>query len=160
MPQAAQIADSFHVAQLLMRATDPVRCTQRRDCEERGARPREDTSQGGARLPDGKAMQDVYGCPNRKSTAKAPDRLCSDDALCRGRDEERGEDPQEGAGRHPQLVEEEFDQFVPGRPQFRRPVRPQHRQGLQEHRLLRGDDLPQTGKLNFSAQRQLACTTH
>ena len=61
---------------LVNRTIDPVRCTQRRDCEERGARPREDTSQGGAYLPDGKAMQDTYGCPDRESTAKAPDRLC------------------------------------------------------------------------------------
>ena len=43
---------------------------------KRGARFREDTSQGGACLPDGKAMQDTYGCPDKKSTAKAPDRLC------------------------------------------------------------------------------------
>ena len=104
MPQATQSVDRFHVVQLLMRATDPVRCQERRESaekhkaacpdevrmaqeegdphkaparEEGGARPCEDTSQGGARLPDGKAMQDVYGCPDKKSTAKAPDRLCS-----------------------------------------------------------------------------------
>jgi hypothetical protein len=32
---------------------------------------------GDACLSDGKAMQDVYGCPDKKSTAKAPDHLCS-----------------------------------------------------------------------------------
>ena len=89
--------------QLFTKATDPVRGMERREsaekhkdtypdelrmakevgephkvpaCEERGARPCKDTSQGGAHLPDGKAMQDVYGCPDKKSTAKAPDRLC------------------------------------------------------------------------------------
>jgi hypothetical protein len=31
MPQAAQIVDRFHVVQLLMRATDPVRCAERRE---------------------------------------------------------------------------------------------------------------------------------
>ena len=31
MLQAAQIVDSFHVVQLLMRATDPVRCAERRE---------------------------------------------------------------------------------------------------------------------------------
>jgi hypothetical protein len=45
----------------------------------------------------------------------------------------------------PQLVEEGFDQLVPGRSQFRRPVGPQHCQGLQEHRLLQDDDLPPAG---------------
>ena len=59
-----------------------------------------------------------------------------------------------------ELVEERIHQLVPGRPQFCRPVRPQRRQGLQEYRLLQDDDLAQTGKLKFSAQRQLACATH
>jgi len=31
MPQAAQSVDRFHVVQLLMRATDPVRCAERRE---------------------------------------------------------------------------------------------------------------------------------
>ncbi len=69
--------------------------------------------------------------------------LLVDDALCRGRDEERGENPQEGAGGDLELVEEGFDQLVPGRPQLGRAVSPQHRQGLQEHCLLQDDDLPQ-----------------
>ena len=70
MPQAIQSVDSFHVVQLLMRATDPVRCQERRESaekhkaacpdeinmalEEGGARSREDPSQGGTRMPDGK----------------------------------------------------------------------------------------------------------
>ncbi|QUC03668.1 transposase [Atopobium sp. oral taxon 416] len=81
MPQATQIVDSFHVVQLLMRVTDPVRCQERRESAEKykaacpdevpvaeeegvahkaparqegGARPCEDPSQGGTRLPDGR----------------------------------------------------------------------------------------------------------
>ena len=81
MPQATQSVDRFHVVQLLMRATDPVRCQERRESAEKhkaarpdevrmaqeegephkaparqegGARSCEDPSQGGTRLPDGK----------------------------------------------------------------------------------------------------------
>ena len=71
--------------------------------------------------------------------------LLVDDALQRGRDEERGEDAQEGARGDPELVEERLHQLVPGRPQLGRPVRPQHRQGLQEHRLLQDNDLAPPG---------------
>ena len=45
-------------------------------CEERGARPREDTSQEARVCQMAEAIQDTYGCLDRKSTAKAPDRLC------------------------------------------------------------------------------------
>jgi hypothetical protein len=112
--------------------------------QEGGARPCEDPSQGGTRLPDGRGaagrlLMRRQGI--RRSSPRAP--LLVDDALCRGRDKERGEDSQEGAGGDPELVEERLDQLVPGRPQLRRAVRPQHRQGLQEHRLLQDDDLAQ-----------------
>jgi hypothetical protein len=173
MPQAAQSVDSFHVVQLLMRATDPVRCQERRESAEKhkaacpdevpvaeeegvahkaparqegGARSREDPSQGGTRLPDGKSAAGRLLMPRQKIGGQGPGApLLVDGALCRGRDEERGEDAQEGVGRDPELVEEGLDQLVPGRAQLRRPVRPQHRQGLQEHRLLQDDDLPQAG---------------
>jgi hypothetical protein len=171
MPQATQSVDSFHVVQLLMRATDPVRYQERRESaekhkaarrdevrmaeeegvahkaparEEGGARPCEDPSQGGTRLPNGRGAAGRLFMRRQKiggSSPRAP--LLVDGALQRGRDEKRGEDPQEGARRYPELVEEGIYQLVPGRPQLRRPVRPQHRQGLQEHRLLQDDDLPQ-----------------
>ena len=173
MPQAAQTVDSFHVVQLLMRATDPVRCQERRESaekrkeargdevpvaeeegvahkaparEEGGARPREDPSQRGTRMPDGKGAAGRLFMRRQtigSSSPRAP--LLVDDALCRGRDEECGEDAQEGAGGDLELVEERLDQLVPGRPQLRRPVRPQRCPGLQEHRLLQDDDLPQAG---------------
>ena len=156
MPQATQIVDSFHVVQLLN-----VRCAEKRESaekhkaacsdeihmaqEEGGARSRQDPSQGGTRLPDGRG---AAGCLlMRRQTIgrqglRAP--LLVDGALCRGRDEGRGKDAQEGAG-DLELVGERIHQLVPGRPQFCRPVRPQRRQGLQERRLLQDDDLAQAG---------------
>ncbi|RRG00267.1 MAG: hypothetical protein DUD28_13640, partial [Lactobacillus sp.] len=148
MPQATQSVDRFHVVQLLN-----VRCQERRESaekhkeacpdevpvaeeegvahkaparEEGGARPCEDPSQGGTRLPDdrgaaGRLFMRRQGIG--RQGPRAP--LLVDDALCRGRDEERGEDAQEGVGRDPQLVEEGFDQLVPRRPQLGCPVRPQ-----------------------------------
>ena len=37
MPQAAQTVDRFHVMQLFSRATDKVRCRERRESEEKRA---------------------------------------------------------------------------------------------------------------------------
>ena len=154
-----------------MRATDPVRCQERRESaekrkeargdevpvaeeegvahkaparEEGGARPREDPSQRGTRMPDGKGAAGRLFMRRQtigSSSPRAP--LLVDDALCRGRDEERGGNPQERARGDTQLVEEGIHQLLPGRPQLRRPVRPQRRQGLQEHCLLQDDDLAQ-----------------
>ena len=129
MLQAAQIVDSFHVVQLLMRATDPVRCQERRESAEKhkaacpdevpvaeeegvahkaparqegGARPCEDPSQGGTRLPDGRGAAGRLFMRRQGIGGQGPRApLLVDDALCRGRDEERGEDAQEGAGRDP-----------------------------------------------------------
>ncbi|RRF92167.1 MAG: hypothetical protein DUD39_17335, partial [Coriobacteriaceae bacterium] len=171
MPQAAQSVDRFHVVQLLMRATDPVRCQERRESakkhkaacpdevpvaeeegvahkaparEEGGARPRQGPSQNCKGLPDGRGAAGRVLIPRQGiggSSPRAP--LLVDDALCRGRDEERGEDPQEGAGGDPQLVEEGIHQLLSGRSQLGRAVGPQRCQGLQEHCLLQDDDLPQ-----------------
>ena len=165
-PRPHRAWDSFHVVQLLN-----VRCAERRESAEKhkaacpdevrmaeeegvahkaparqegGARPCEDPSQGGTRLPDGRGAAGRLFMRRQGIGGRGPRApLLVDDALCRGRDEERGEDSQEGAGGDLELVEEGIYQLVPGRAQLRRPVRPQHRQGLQEHRLLQDDDLPQ-----------------
>ena len=105
MPQAAQILDSFHVVAALHKGDRPceVRGEVRVGKEAQGCLPRRTYAwlkrwesltecqlakreeldpakthlRGDACLSDGKAMQDVYGCPDKKSTAKAPDHLCS-----------------------------------------------------------------------------------
>jgi len=104
MPQAAQSVDSFHVVQLLMRATDHVRCAERRESAEKrwqlaGTKyvwlkkkesltklqlaKREELDPAKTHLREaracqmGEALQDVYSCADRKSAARAPERLCS-----------------------------------------------------------------------------------
>jgi len=153
MPQAAQSVDGFHVVQLLN-----VRCAERRESaekhkaacpdeihmaqEEGGARPCEDPSQNCKGLPDGRGAAGRLFMRRQKIGRRGPRApLLVDDALCRGRDEGRGKNAPQGAGGDLELVEERIHQLVPGRSQLRRPVRPQRRQGLQEHRLLQDDDL-------------------
>jgi transposase len=104
MPQAAQIVDSFHVVQLLMRATDPVRCQERRESAskrrqlagtkyvwlkrretltKRQLAKREELDPAKTHLREaracqmGEALQDVYSCAGRESADRAPERLCS-----------------------------------------------------------------------------------
>ena len=93
MPQAAQIVDSFHVVQLLMRATDPVRCQERRESASKRRqlaqtkyiwlKKREELDPAKTHLREAracqmaKALQDVYSCADRKSAARALERLCS-----------------------------------------------------------------------------------
>ena len=100
MPQAAQIVDSFHVVQLLN-----VRCAERREsaekhkaacrdevhlAEEEGVahkapayEEREEHGPAKTHLRTARAcqmaeaLQDVYSCADRKSAARAPERLCS-----------------------------------------------------------------------------------
>lgn len=124
-------------------------------CQEGGARTGEDPSQDGTRMPDGR------GAPGRQfmrrqgiggGGPRPP--LLMDDALQRVRDEDRGEDAQEGAGGNPELVEEGLRILVPGRAQLRRPVGPQRCKGLQEHRLLQDDDLPPAGSPGLHGQEE------
>lgn len=104
MPQAAQTVDRSRVMQLFSRATDRVRCRERRESEEKRAmlagtkyvwlkresnltgrqlakraeldpaRSRPRTA-GACQMAE--AMRDVYGLPGRESAARALDRLCS-----------------------------------------------------------------------------------
>lgn len=104
MPQAAQTVDRSRVMQLFSRATDRVRCRERRESEEKRAmlagtkyvwlkresnltgrqlakragldpaRPRPRTARA---CQMAEAMRDVYGLPGRESAARALDRLCS-----------------------------------------------------------------------------------
>lgn len=104
MPQAAQTVDRFHVMQLFSRATDRVRCRERRESEEKRAmlagtkyvwlkrgsnlterqlakRPELDPARSHLRTARAcqmaEAMRDVYELPDRGSAALALDRLCS-----------------------------------------------------------------------------------
>lgn len=97
MPQAVQTVDRFHVVQLLNRAIDHVRCAKKRrqlagtkyvwlkrkeSLTERQLAKREEldpakTHLRTARACDGEALQDVYSCAGRESAARALDRLCS-----------------------------------------------------------------------------------
>ncbi|RRF98012.1 MAG: hypothetical protein DUD39_11835 [Coriobacteriaceae bacterium] len=123
--------------------------------QEGGARLREDPSQGGTRLPDGRGAAGRLFMRRQGIGGQGPGApLLVDDALCRGRDEDRGEDAQEGARGDPELVEEGLHQLVPRRPQLGRPVRPQRRQGLQEHCLLQDDDLPQAGPFGLHSPEE------
>ena len=104
MPQAAQTVDRFHVMQLFSRATDKVRCRERRESEEKRAMlagtkyvwlkresnlterqlaKRAELDPGRSHLRTARAcqmteaMRDVYELPDRESAAEALDRLCS-----------------------------------------------------------------------------------
>ena len=104
MPQAAQTVDRFHVMQLFSRATDKVRCRERRESEEKRAmlagtkyvwlrrksslterqlakRAELDPARSHLRTARAcqmaEAMRDVYELPDRESAAGALDRLCS-----------------------------------------------------------------------------------
>jgi transposase len=104
MPQAAQTVDRFHVTRLFSRATDRVRCRERRESEEkramlagtkyvwlkRGSNLTERQLAKRAELDPARshlrtaracqmaeAMRDVYELPDRGSAALALDRLCS-----------------------------------------------------------------------------------
>ena len=103
-PRPHRAWDSFHVVQLLMRATDPVRCQERRESAEkrrqlaqtkylwlkkkeslteRQLAKREELDPAKTHLREARAcqmaeaLQDVYSCADRKSAAAAPERLCS-----------------------------------------------------------------------------------
>ena len=104
MPQAAQILDSFHVVAALHEDDRPCEgCGEARAGREaQGYLPRrtyawlkrkkslteyqlakrEELDPAKTHLREARvcqmagAIQDVYGCLNRKSTSKAPDRLC------------------------------------------------------------------------------------
>jgi hypothetical protein len=86
--------------------------------------------------------------------------LLVDGALCRGRDEERGEDSQEGAGGDPELVEEGIYQLVPGRlnsvVQSARSIA----RGFRSIDYFRTMILLRLGRLDFTAQKKLASATH
>lgn len=104
MPQATQTVDRFHVVQLLNRAIDHVRCTERRESAskrwqlagtkyvwlkrretltKRQLAKREELDPAKTHLRTaracqmGEALQDVYSCPDRQSAARALERLCS-----------------------------------------------------------------------------------
>lgn len=104
MPQAVQTVDRFHVVQLLNRAIDHVRCAERRESAEkrrqlagtkyvwlqgkeslteRQLAKREELDPAKTHLRTaracqmGEALQDVYSCAGRESAARALDRLCS-----------------------------------------------------------------------------------
>lgn len=104
MPQAAQTVDRSRVMQLFSRATDRVRCRERRESEEKRAmlagtkyvwlkresnltgrqlakRAELDPARSRPRTARAcqmaEAMRDVYGLPGRESAARALDRLCS-----------------------------------------------------------------------------------
>ena len=66
-----------------------------------------------------------------------------DDALEHAGDEGSRKDAPQGAGGRPRLVAVGLDERHPGEPQLRNPVRQEGRKGVQEHRLLRDDDIPQ-----------------
>ncbi|ERL11113.1 transposase, partial [Olsenella profusa] len=104
MPQASQTVDRFHVMQLFAKATDRVRCAERRESDEKGRmlvrtkyvwlkreenltewqrakRAELDPAKSHLRTARAcqmtEAMRDVYGCRDRASAAEALDRLVS-----------------------------------------------------------------------------------
>lgn len=104
MPQASQTVDRFHVMQLFAKATDRVRCAERRESDEKGRmlvrtkyvwlkreenltewqrakRAELDPAKSHLRTARAcqmtEAMRDVYGCRDRASAAEVLDRLVS-----------------------------------------------------------------------------------
>lgn len=104
MPQAVQTVDRFHAVQLLNRAIGHARCAERRESAEKRRQPagtkcvwlkrkeslterqpakREEPDPAKAHLrmaracQMGEALQDVHSCAGRESAAEAPGRLCS-----------------------------------------------------------------------------------
>ena len=69
--------------------------------------------------------------------------LLLDGALERAGDEGGREDAPQGAGGCPQLVAQGLDERHPGGPQLDNPVDQEGGERLQEHRVLRDDDIPQ-----------------
>lgn len=82
------------------------------------------------------------------------------DALqCQG-DEDRGEDAQEGAGGHPELVEEgSTNSFLEGLNPVVQSVRSAAR-GFRSIAYFRTIIFLRLGRLDFTAQKKLTCATH
>ena len=105
--------------------------------EERGARFREDTSQGGARLSDDRGdvrrvlvyRQGIGCCSPRPA-------LLVDDALAMAKMKRVAGTLRKEREGILNWWKKRLDRVVSRRAQLPRPVRPEHCQGLQEHRLL------------------------
>lgn len=188
MPQAAQTVDRFHVAQLLNRAIDHARCAERRESAEKRRQPagtkcvrlkrkeppterqparREELDPAKAHLRTaracqmGEALQDVHPCAGRESAAEALGRLCSwmmhsnvseMKAVARTLRKER-------EGILNWWKRGSADSFLEGLSSVVQSVRSAAR-GFRSIAYFRTMIFLRLGRLDFSAQKKLACATH
>ena len=188
MPQAAQTVDRFHVAQLLNGAIDHVRCAERRESAEKRRQPagtkyvwlkrkeslterqlakREELDPAKTHLRTaracqvGEALQDVYSCADRESASEAPGRLCSwmmhsnvseMKAVARTLRKER-------EGILNWWKRGSTDSFLEGLSSVVQSVRSAAR-GFRSIACFRTMIFLRLGRLDFTAQKKLACATH
>jgi transposase len=188
MPQAAQTVDRFHVVQLLNRAIDHVRCAERRESAEkrrqlagtkyiwlkrkeslteRQLAKREELDPAKTHLRTaracqmGEALQDVYSCASRESAAEALDRLCSwmthsnvseMKAVARTLRKER-------EGILNWWKRGSTNSFLEGLNSVVQSVRSAAR-GFRSIAYFRTMIFLRLGRLDFTAQKKLACATH
>jgi transposase len=188
MPQAAQTVDRFHAAQLLDRAIDHARCAERRESAEKRRQPagtkcvwlkrkeplterqlakREELDPAKTHLRTaracqmGEALQDVYSCADRESAAEALDRLCSwmmhsnvseMKTVARTLRKER-------EGILDWWKRGSTDSFLEGLSSVVQSVRSAAR-GFRSIACFRTMIFLRLGRLDFTAQKKLACATH
>ena len=188
MPQATQSVDRFHVVQLLMRATDPVRCAERRESAEkrrqlagtkyvwlkrresltkRQLAKREELDPAKTHLRTaracqmGEALQDVYSCADRESAAAAPERLCSwmmHSAVAEMKSVARTL-RKEREGILDWWKRGSTNSFLEGLNSVVQSVRSIAR-GFRNIDYFRTMILLRLGRLDFTAQKKLVCATH
>lgn len=188
MPQAVQTVDRFHVVQLLDRATGYVRCAERRESAEkrrqlagtkyvwlkrkeslteRQLAKREELDPAKAHLRTaracqmGEALQDVYSCAGRESAAEAPGRLCSWMMHSNVREMKTVARTlrKEWEGILNWWKRGSADSFLEGLSSVVQSVRSAAR-GFRSIAYFRTMIFLRLGRLDFTAQKKLACATH
>ena len=187
MPQAAQTVDRFHVAQLLNRAIGHVGCAERRESAGKRRQPagtkcvwlkrkepsterqpakREELDPAKTHLRTaracqmGEALQDVHSCAGRESAARALDRLCSWMMHSNVREMQTVARTlrKEREGILNWLKRGSTDSFLEGPSSVVQSVRSAAR-GFRSIAYFRTMIFLRLGRLDFTAQKKLACAT-
>jgi len=188
MPQAAQTVDRFHAVQLLDRAIGHVGCAERRESAEKRRQPagtkcvwlkrkeplterqpakREEPDPAKAHLRTaracqmGEAFQDVHSCAGRESAARAPGRLCSWMMHSNAREMKTVARTlgKEREGILNWWKRGSADSFLEGLNSVVQSVRSAAR-GFRSIAYFRTMIFLRLGRLDFTAQKKLACATH
>lgn len=188
MPQAAQTVDRFHAVQLLDRAIGYARCAERRESAEKRRQPagtkyvwlkrkeplterqpakREEPDPAKAHLRTaracqmGEALQDVHSCAGRESAARAPGRLCSWMMHSNVREMKTVARTlrKEREGILNWWKRGSTNSFLEGLSSVVQSVRSAAR-GFRSIAYFRTMIFLRLGRLDFTAQKKLACATH